>query len=64
MNNEKDSPVFNPTITSQTKDGSTVEIKNIAHRVSFDDLADQPRFPQECLNVTFGHLTGRFDDET
>lgn len=64
MNNEKDSPVFNPTITAQTKDGATVEIKNIAHRVSFDDLADQPRFPQECLNVTFGHLTGRFDDET
>ncbi len=64
MNNEKDSPVFNPTITAQTKDGSTVEIKNIAHRVSFDDLADQPHFPQECLNVTFGHLTGRFDDET
>lgn len=64
MNNEKDSPAFNPTITAQTKDGSTVEIKNIAHRVSFDDLADQPRFPQECLNVTFGHLTGRFDDET
>ena len=64
MNNEKDSPAFDPTITAQTKDGSTVEIKNIAHRVSFDDLADQPRFPQECLNVTFGHLTGRFDDET
>ena len=64
MNNEKDSPVFNPTITSQTKDESTVEIKNIAHRVSFDDLANQPRFPQECLDVTFGHLTGRFDDET
>lgn len=64
MNNEKDSPAFNPTITAQTKDGSTGEIKNIAHRVSFDDLADQPRFPQECLNVTFGHLTGRFDDET
>lgn len=64
MTNEKDSPVFNPTITSQTKDESTVEIKNIAHRVSFDDLADQPHFSQECLNVTFGHLTGRFDDET
>lgn len=64
MNNEKDSPVFNPTITSQTKDESTVEIKGITHRVRFDDLGDQPHFPQECLNVTFGHLTGRFDDET
>ena len=26
MTNKKDSPVFNPTITSQTKDESTVEI--------------------------------------
>lgn len=64
MTNKKTFPAFNPTITAQTKDGSTVEIKNIAHRVSFDDLANQPHFPQECLNVTFGHLTGRFDDET
>lgn len=64
MTTEKTSPAFCPTITAQTKDESTVEIKNIAHRVSFDDLADQPHFPQECLNVTFGHLTGRFDDET
>lgn len=64
MTNKKTFPVFDPTITSQTKDESTVEIKGITHRVRFDDLADQPRFPQECLNVTFGHLTGRFDDET
>lgn len=64
MTTEKTSPSFCPTITAQTKDGATVEIKGITHRVRFDDLANQPRFPQECLNVTFGHLTGRFDDET
>jgi len=64
MTNKKTSPSFCPTITAQTKDESTVEIKGITHHVRFDDLANQPRFPQECLNVTFGHLTGRFDDET
>ena len=47
MNNKKDSPAFNPTITAQTKDGHTVEIGAIAPDfsvklfpgVNFADLA-------------------------
>ena len=62
MNNEKDSPVFNPTITSQTKDESTVEIGSIAPDfsvkifpgVNFADLAHNAILGSEDMHITTG----------
>lgn len=62
MNNEKDSPAFNPTITSQTKDGSTVEIGSIAPDfsvkifpgVNFADLAHNTILGSEDMHITTG----------
>ena len=62
MNNEKDSPVFNPTITSQTKDGATVEIGSITPDfsvkifpgVNFADLAHNAILGSENMHITTG----------
>lgn len=62
MNNEKDSPAFNPTITAQTKDGSTVEIGSIAPDfsvkifpdVNFADLAHNTILGSENMHITTG----------
>ena len=62
MNNEKDSPVFNPTITAQTKDGTTVEIGAIAPDfsvkifpgVNFADLAHNAILGSENMHITTG----------
>lgn len=62
MNNEKDSPAFNPTITAQTKDGATVEIGSIAPDfsvkifpdVNFADLAHNAILGSENMHITTG----------
>ena len=62
MNNEKDFPVFDPTITSQTKDGSTVEIGSITPDfsvkifpgVNFADLAHNTILGSENMHITTG----------
>lgn len=62
MNNEKASPAFNPTITSQTKDGATVEIGSIAPDfsvkifpdVNFADLAHNTILGSENMHITTG----------
>lgn len=62
MNNEKDSPAFNPTITAQTKDGSTVEIGSITPDfsvkifpgVNFADLAHNTILGSEDMHITTG----------
>lgn len=62
MNNEKDSPSFCPTITAQTKDGSTVEIGSIAPDfsvkifpdVNFADLAHNTILGSEDMHITTG----------
>lgn len=62
MNNEKDFPVFNPTITAQAKDGATVEIGSIAPDfsvkifpgVNFADLAHNTILGSENMHITTG----------
>lgn len=62
MTNKKASPAFNPTITAQTKDGSTVEIGSIAPDfsvkifpgVNFADLAYNTILGSEDMHITTG----------
>ena len=62
MTNKKASPAFNPTITAQTKDGSTVEIGSIAPDfsvqifpgVNFADLAHNAILGSEDMHITTG----------
>lgn len=62
MTNKKASSAFNPTITAQTKDGSTVEIGSIAPDfsvkifpgVNFADLAHNTILGSEDMHITTG----------
>lgn len=62
MTNKKTFPAFNPTITAQTKDGSTVEIGSIAPDfsvnvfpgVNFADLAHNTILGSENMHITTG----------
>lgn len=62
MTTEKTSPSFCPTITSQTKDGATVEIGSIAPDfsvkifpgVNFADLAHNTILGSEDMHITTG----------
>lgn len=63
MTTEKTSPSFCPTITAQTKDGSTVEIGSITTPdfsvkifpgVNFADLAHNTILGSENMHITTG----------
>lgn len=62
MTTEKTSPAFDPTITAQTKDGSTVEIGSITPDfsvkifpgVNFADLAHNTILGSENMHITTG----------
>ena len=62
MTTERTSPAFDPTITAQTKDGSTVEIGSITPDfsvkifpgVNFADLAHNTILGSEDMHITTG----------
>lgn len=72
MNTEKDSPTFSPTITAQTKDGTTVEIGAIAPDfsvkifpgVNFADLAHNTILGSEDMHITTGCIRSKSDNST
>ena len=72
MNNEKDSPAFDPTITAQTKDGSTVEIGSITPDfsvkifpgVNFADLAHNTILGSEDMHITTGCIRSKSGNST
>lgn len=72
MNNKKASPAFNPTITAQTKDGSTVEIGSIAPDfnvkifpgINFADLAHNTILGSEDMHITTGCIRSKSGNST
>ena len=72
MTNKKASPAFNPTITAQTKDGSTVEIGSIAPDfsvkifpgVNFADLAHNAILGSENMHITTGCIRSKSGTST
>ena len=72
MTNKKASPAFNPTITAQTKDGSTVEIGSIAPDfsvkifpgVNFADLAHNAILGSENMHITTGCTRSKSGNST
>lgn len=72
MNTEKDFPSFDPTITAQTKDGSTVEIGSIAPDfnvkifpgINFADLAHNAILGSEDMHITTGCIRSKSGSST
>lgn len=72
MNTEKDFPSFDPTITAQTKDGSTVEIGSIAPDfsvkifpgINFADLAHNAILGSEDMHITTGCIRSKSGNRT
>lgn len=72
MNTEKDFPSFDPTITAQTKDGSTVEIGSIAPDfsvkifpgINFADLAHNAILGSEDMHITTGCIRSKSGNST
>lgn len=72
MNDKNHFPIFDPTITAQTKDGSTVEIGSIAPDfsvnvfpgVNFADLAHNTILGSEDMHITTGCIRSKSGGST
>lgn len=72
MNDKNHFPIFDPTITAQTKDGSTVEIGSIAPDfsvkifpgVNFADLVHNHILESEDMHITTGCIRSKSGNST